>query len=54
MADPLSNGLYEKVICYVIFLCFITKSRLDVQFVKKIPLEMIIGQQMKEEGYDQN
>ena len=54
MADPLSNGLHEKVICYVIFLCFITKSRLDVQFVKKIPLEMIIGQQMKEEGYDQN
>ena len=54
MADPLSNGLHEKVICYVIFLCFITKSRLDVQFVKKIPLEMVIGQQMKEEGYDQN
>ena len=30
------------------------KSRLDVQFVKKIPLKMVIGQQMKEEGYDQN
>ena len=30
------------------------KSRLDVQFVKKILLEMVIGQQMKEEGYDQN
>ena len=33
--------------CYII--CYITKSRLDVQFVKKIPLEMVIGQQMKEE-----
>ena len=30
------------------------KSRLDVQFVKKIPLKIVIGQQMKEEGYDQN
>ena len=39
---------------YVVLLRHITKSRLDVQFVKKIPLEMIIGQQMKEEGYDQN
>ena len=39
---------------YVILLCYVTKSRLDVQFVKKIPLEMVIGQQMKEEGYDQN
>ena len=28
--------------------------RLDVQFVKNIPLEMVIGQQMKEEGHDQN
>ena len=35
-------------------LCYITKSRLDVRFVKKIPLEIVIGQQMKEEGYDQN
>ena len=33
---------------------YITKSRLDVRFVKKIPLEIVIGQQMKEEGYDQN
>ena len=33
---------------------YITKIRLDVQFVKKIALEMIIGQQMKEEGFDQN
>ena len=28
-------------------------SRLDVQFVKKIPVGMVIGQHMKEEGYDQ-
>ena len=46
--------LYYYVIRYVILLCYITKSRLDVQFVKKIPLEMVIDQQMKEEGYDQN
>ena len=26
---------------------------LDVEFVKKITLEMVIGQQMKEEGHDQ-
>ena len=37
MADLLSNGLHEKVMIYSI--CYITKSRLDVQFVKKIPLE---------------
>ena len=52
MTDLLPNRLHEKVmICSI---CYITKSRLDVQFVKKIPLEMVIGQQMKEEGYDQN
>ena len=52
MADLLPNRLNEKVmICSI---CYISKSRLDVQFVKKIPLEMIIGQQMKEEGYDQS
>ena len=35
MADFLPNGLHEKVmICSI---CYITKSRLDVQFVKKIP-----------------
>ena len=52
MTDPLPNWLHEKVmICSV---CCITKSRLDLQFVKKIRLEMIIGQEMKEEGYDQN
>ena len=52
MADLLPNGLYEKVmICSI---CYITKSRLDIQFVKKIPLEMVISQQMKEQGYDQN
>ena len=52
MADLLPNGLHEKVMTCSI--CYVTKSRLDVQFVKKIPLEMVIGQQMKEEGYDQN
>ena len=42
MADLLPNGLHEKVmICSI---CYITKSRLDVQFV----------QQMKEKRYDQN
>ena len=48
MADLLSNGLHGKVmICYIIMLY--TESRLDIQFVKKIALEMAIGQQMKEE-----
>ena len=27
---------------------------LDLQFVKKIPLEMVIDQQMKEKRHDQN
>ena len=45
MADK--NRLYEKVMIYY-------RSRLDVQFVKKIPLAMIIGHQLKEEGNDQN
>ena len=31
-----------------------TKSRLDVEFVKKTNLEMIIGQQMKADRLDQN
>ena len=39
---------------YATLLCYITKNWLDVQFVNKIFLEMGIGQQMKEEGYDQN
>ena len=52
MIDLLSNGFHEKVMIFSI--CYITKGRLDVQFVKKIPLEMVIGQQMKEEGYDHN
>ena len=52
MANLLPNGLQEKVmICSI---CYITKSRLNVQLVKKIPLEMVIGQQMKEEEYDFN
>ena len=37
MADLLPNGLHEKVmICSI---CYITKSKFNVQFVKKIPLE---------------
>ena len=52
MADLLPNGLHEKVMICSIW--YITKSWLDVQFVKKIPLEMVTSQQMKEEGYDQN
>ena len=52
VADFLPNGLHEKVM--ICSMCYITKSRLQVQFVEKIPLEMVIGQQMKEEGYDQN
>ena len=52
MADLLPNGLHEKeMICSI---CYITKSRLDVQFAKKIPMEVVIGQQMKKEGYDQD
>ena len=37
MADLLPNGLHEKVM--TCSKCYITKSRLDVQFVKEIPLE---------------
>ena len=37
MADLLPNGLHEKVKICSISICYITKSRLDVQFVKKIP-----------------
>ena len=46
LADLLPNGPHEKaVICSI---RYITKSRLDVQFVKKIRLEIVIGQQMEE------
>ena len=39
MGDLLPNELHEKaMICSI---CYITKSRLDVEFVKKIPLEMV-------------
>ena len=49
IADLLPNGLYEKaMICSI---CCITKSRLDVQFVKKIPLESSTGER---KGYDKN
>ena len=41
MADVPPNGLHEKaMICSI---CYITKSRLNVEFVKKMPLEMVIG-----------
>ena len=39
MADLLPNGLHEKLIICPI--CYITKSGLNVQFVKKIPSEMV-------------
>ena len=48
MADLLPNGPHEKVMIY--FICYITKNRLDVQFVKKkSPWK---NEQMKEKGYD--
>ena len=52
MTDLLPNGLHEKVMKCSLF--YVTKSRLDVKFFKKISLEIVIGQQMKEDGYDQN
>ena len=52
MANLLPNGLHEKVM--ICSMCYIAKSRLDVQFGQKIPLEMVIDQQMEEKGYDQN
>ena len=39
MAELLPNGLHEKVMIYSI--CYITKIRLDANFVKKIPSEMV-------------
>ena len=46
MTDLRTNGLHEKLmICSI---CNITKSRF------KVLLEMVIGEQMKEEGYYQN
>ena len=44
MAELSSDRLHEKV----------TRSRLDIWFFKKMPLEMAIDQQMKEDGHDQN
>ena len=40
----------------VTLLCYITKSRLDIQFFKKSFLQMVIviSQQIKEEEYDQS
>ena len=37
MANLLPNGLYEKVTIF--FICYITKGRLNAQFIEKIPLE---------------
>ena len=34
--------------------CDVAKSRLDVQLINKMPLEMVIGQYMKEKRHDQN
>ena len=42
MADLVPNKLHEKVM--ICSLCYITKSILAVQFVKKMLLEMVIGQ----------
>ena len=52
MADLLSNGLHENVlICYIIAILL----NVDLMYsLLRIPLEMVIGQQMKEEAYDQN
>ena len=47
MADLLPNGLHDKVVIF-------TKKRLDLQFVKKIALVMVISQQMKEQDHNQN
>ena len=41
IAELRSNDHHEKVM-------------IDVHFVKKILLEMVIGRQIKEEGHDQN
>ena len=45
MAKRLTNGLHEKV-----KIRYITKSTSEVQFNKKILLEMAITQQMKKRG----
>ena len=37
MTDRLPNGHGKVIICSI---CYITKSRLDAQFVKKIPFEI--------------
>ena len=49
IGDLLSNGLHEKVM-----ICYLKKDQIYTQFVKKILLAMIIGQQMKEEELEQN
>ena len=39
MTDLIPNGLHEKVI--ICSICYITKGRLDLRFVKKVPLEIV-------------
>ena len=46
------NMLFKAYFCQIDFIkskLYVTKSRLDVEFVKKITLEMVIGQQIKKE-----
>ena len=46
------NMLFKAYFCQIDFIkskLYVTKSRLDVEFVKKITLEMAIGQQIKKE-----
>ena len=45
IADLLPNRLHEKVMASSIY--YITKSRLDVQFIKYIALEMVIVNRWK-------
>ena len=33
---------------------YVTKSRLGIEFVKKITFQMVIDQEIKEDGLDQN
>ena len=46
--------MFERLYFHEVTLHLDTKSRLDVKFVKDIPLDMVIGQQIKEEGHNQN
>ena len=50
MADLMSNGLYENVM--ISYYAILLKVDQMYNFVNEIPFEMVIGQQMKEEGYN--